>query len=96
MDTIQRINYYEAIFDEALEKVHDLQMAVDAYEAFLPKINELKEYYMGPQWRKDREDDVNGLIPQDLKRGILSEDGIYNMMTDEFELLNRMKEKAQP
>jgi hypothetical protein len=33
-------------------------------------------------WRKDFEDDENGLLPKELKCGVLSEDGIWNMLEE--------------
>ena len=40
----------------------------------------LSDYYESPLWREDFEADEAGLLPADLKRGVLSEDGIYNML----------------
>jgi hypothetical protein len=71
MDAVERIVYYEEICDGAMEKMSNLQKALDEYQKILPKFNELKEYYQSPLWRLEHQDDVNGLIPQDLKRGIL-------------------------
>ena len=34
------------------------------------------------QWRKDFEADEAGKLPQDLKRGVLSEDGLWNLLSD--------------
>jgi ADP-ribosylglycohydrolase len=40
----------------------------------------LAEYYESLLWRKDFEDDEAGLLPSGLKKGVLSEDGIYNLL----------------
>ena len=42
----------------------------------------LMEYYFGPQWRQDYEADEAGLLPPGLKRGILAEDTLYNLLTE--------------
>jgi len=42
----------------------------------------LEAYYNSPQWRKDFEADEAGKLPKDLKRGVLSEDGIYDLLSD--------------
>ena len=42
----------------------------------------LTEYYFGPQWRQDYEADEAGLLPPGLKRGILAEDTLYNLLTE--------------
>ena len=40
----------------------------------------LTEYYEGGQWLKDYEADEEGLIPCDVKRGILAQDALYNFL----------------
>ena len=82
----------EAILDEAKSAVQELNAALEKYAGLQDKIAELIEYYEGPDWRKDFEDDENGKLPADLKRGVLSEDAVYNFLADNQELLHRMKE----
>lgn len=45
-------------------------------------ISILEAYYTSPAWRADFEADEAGLLPSDLKRGVLSEDGIYNLLEE--------------
>ena len=40
----------------------------------------MSDYHGSKQWRKDFEADEQGLYPEDLKRGVLSEDGVYNLL----------------
>ena len=40
----------------------------------------LAEYYGSVEWKQDFADDEAGLLPKDLKRGVLSEDGIWNIL----------------
>ena len=42
----------------------------------------LINYYEGGQWLADFQADEQGMLPHDLKRGILSEDGFYNFLTE--------------
>ena len=42
----------------------------------------LKEYMDSGQWRLDYEADEAGEIPPALKRGVLSQDGLYNLLED--------------
>ncbi len=95
MEQLERIKYYETIFDEIQTKVIGLETALDEFEKVLGEIRELEEYYFGPVWREDRWTDEQGLLPKDLKRGILSEDGIYDLVTDLAELSDRLKEDAR-
>ena len=40
----------------------------------------LSNYLDSEQWRQDFEADEAGLLPEGLKRGVLSEDGLYNLL----------------
>ena len=42
----------------------------------------LQSYYESPLWKQDFLDDEAGLLPRDLPRGVLSEDGLYNLLTE--------------
>ena len=79
---VERIRYYESIYQQVQDALHELEKAMKAVEDLQPKMAELEKYYTGPLWRQDFEADEAGEIPQDLKRGILSEDGIYNLIED--------------
>jgi hypothetical protein len=43
-------------------------------------LEELSDYYGSPAWKRDFAADEAGLLPKDLKRGVLSEDGIYLLL----------------
>ena len=91
-EQIARIRKMERRFNRALAAVKRLTGALDKWEAVQDDIAALEEYYGNGEWRKDFEDDEAGRIPQDLKRGVLSEDGIWNLLTDCKNLKDRMKE----
>jgi hypothetical protein len=40
----------------------------------------LSDYYTSPAWRRDLAADEAGLLPKELIRGVLSEDGIYDLL----------------
>ena len=63
----------------------------DKYEAALEDIKALDAYYSSEEWKQDFADDEAGRLPADLKRGVLSEDGIWNLLSDAKELDNRLK-----
>ena len=77
---IQRIKYYELVLDKLTETVKDLNAAIEAFENAEPMIKELSDYYGSRQWKKDFADDEAGLLPKDLKRGVLSEDAVYDLL----------------
>ena len=82
MDRIQRIQAMEKKLDKAIKAVAALDEALEQFEAASPEIEELIAYYESDLWREDFEADEEGKLPTDLKRGVLSEDGIYNLLTD--------------
>ena len=85
MSQIERIEHFEKIFDESTAAVNNLADALEKYEAVQEKYFELMSYY-GEEWRQDYEDDGAGKIPKDLKRGVLSQDGVYNLLEKNREL----------
>lgn len=92
MEQLKRIQYMEQILDTCTEAVEALSTALDAYEAVQGGFQELSDYYEGPLWRQDLTDDDAGKLPQDLKRGVLSEDAVYDLLMGQKELLEQMEE----
>ena len=90
MDQLERIATMSSYLKSAKEACDELDAAMKAladalekYEQELEHINQLAEYYESSDWLHDFEDDESGLIPEDIDRGALSEDGIYDLLTDQ-------------
>lgn len=92
MNQIENIKYMEQNLDEATAAVKAFAEALDTYAAAQKQIQELDAYYGSEEWRKDYDDDAAGRLPKGLKRGVLSEDEIYNLLADNRELFCRMQE----
>ena len=90
MNQIERITYMENVLDEVTKAVTDLNDSLEKYQALLPKLKELSDYYQR-EWRRDFEDDEAGKLPKDLKRGVLSEDAVYNLLSENQELLKQIE-----
>ena len=90
MDQIERIKKMETILDESQESVNSMHKALDNYEKTQSGLKELKEYYASELWKRDFEDDEDGKLPQDLKRGVLSEDAVYDLLLDNDDLAERI------
>ena len=88
---IARIRQMERRLDKALAAVKRLTAALDKYEAVQEDIAVLDEYYGSELWRQDLADDEAGRLPEGLKRGVLSEDGIWNLLSESKELNERLK-----
>lgn len=86
----QRIYEMEDILDKAMQKMNALEEKMAEYEAFQPEIQKLEAYYISPQWKEDFAADEAGEYPESLKRGVLSEDGIWNVLERNKELLEKM------
>ena len=89
---IERIKLMEQHLDHASQAVMQLSAALDDYVAAQEAISELSAYYGSKDWKQDFADDEQGLLPNDLKRGVLSEDAIWNLLSDCNELNARMQE----
>lgn len=88
---ITRIRQMEWRLDRATAAVKRLSTALDKWEDVQDAIAALDEYYGSDLWRKDFADDEAGRLPSDLKRGVLSEDGIWNLLVDVKELNELLK-----
>lgn len=95
MEQIKRIKAMERSLDRASQAVMKLSAALDDYAAAQTDIRNLEKYYGSDEWRQDFADDEQGLLPQDLKRGVLSEDGIWNVLTDSRELNQRLHDLSK-
>ena len=91
---IARIKRMEDILDKSSRAVQDLKQALDRYAALTEDIRELEQYYTDGQWQKDYADDEAGRLPKDLKRGVLSEDAVYDFLAFRDEMLARMKRNS--
>lgn len=88
----QRIAAMEAAFERTSEAVKALEQALDQYETVKIDIDRLTDYLDSGAWREDFEADEAGLIPKGIKRGVLSEDGLYNLLGDIVEVNEKMQE----
>lgn len=82
MTQIERIERMEKILDSLKEAVAQVNTARSRLRELGPQAMELDDYYGSPEWFDDLNADEQGLLPQDLKRGVLSEDGIYDVLTE--------------
>jgi UDP-N-acetylglucosamine enolpyruvyl transferase len=71
--------FFEKIFDEVRSMSHET--AAFAEETRM-KVRLLDEYYTSGEWQEDYEADEEGLLAADLKRGVLSQDGLYDFLKE--------------
>jgi len=64
-----------------------LQNALEEHAGSLPEdasfaaaLQTLTRYYESGEWLRDYELDEQGLLPKDLKRGVLAQDTVYDLL----------------
>jgi len=92
---IERIARMERLLNASQATVRALEEALDRYEAAGSGMRELFDYYSSAQWMQDFEDDAADRSPSELRRGVLSEDAVYNLIADRRGLRERMLRLTQ-
>ena len=86
---VERIKWMEQRFNHALAAIKD--GSADSLKAIKEDIAELSKYYGSELWKLDLAADEVGNLPLDLKRGVLSEDGIWNLLSEYREIQERKR-----
>ena len=81
-ERIRRITEMESRYDRIRLALQAAGVCPDRLDSIRDDIQALSEYYEGSLWREDFEADEAGLLPPDLKRGVLSEDGVYDLLSE--------------
>ena len=89
---IKRISEMEDRFDKVTSILGELDKVLREYEDVKDDLDSLKDYMGSGKWQEDYEADEAGKVPADLKRGVLSEDGLYNLLHDADVILGRAQE----
>ena len=77
---VERIKWMERRFNKALAAMKDGSAA--SLKAIKEDVAELSKYYSSDLWKQDLAADEAGILPADIERGVLSEDGIWNLLSD--------------
>ncbi len=78
---VRRIRYFEGIFRE-LERLLKQGTPLAEVPGAENRLRQLADYYESEDWKRDFEADEAGLLPAELKRGVLSEDGVYDLLEE--------------
>ena len=87
MEPTERIALQEQRLDRAQATLSALEQAWDNYLAVQDDFAQLDAYLGSPEWLADRKADTKGKLPPKLRRGVLSEDAIWNLLQYRKELL---------
>ena len=77
----ERIEHMEKMFDE-VKNAFENDPNFNKNGTLQKKVSLLTQYMESGQWLRDFELDEKGELPDNLKRGVLSEDGLYNLVCD--------------
>ncbi|MBO4636153.1 MAG: DUF4298 domain-containing protein [Clostridiales bacterium] len=95
MNQIERIESMEKLYDNSRAVIDELSSALAKYASIRKDLLKLEKYYTSDRWLKDYDDMSAGKLPSDLKCGILSEDGIYDLLNDDTDLVKTMLDEAK-
>lgn len=87
-----RVCAMETQYDIARKAIDDLNEALARFRASASSFDCLTKYLQSDLWRCDFEADEAGKLPPDLKRGVLSEDRLYDLLTDYRRLAALLKD----
>ena len=79
-DAIDRVCQMEQYFDILQKVADDNPDALREDASVREMLRILLQYYESGQWLQDYELDEKGLLPRDLKRGVLAQDSVYDFL----------------
>lgn len=79
---IDRVRQMEQYIDEVAEILESNPKEFKNNGEIRQKVEILTNYMDSGQWLADYEADECGELPRGLKRGVLSEDGLYNLISE--------------
>lgn len=91
---IEKITAMEEILDKHNLKISKLKEALEDFMESQKQFDKLVNYYLSQQYELDYESFENGKFPEDLKCGVLSQDAVFNLLTDNFNIAIEMLEAA--
>ena len=89
MNQLERIQTMESILDQSTKIIKQLNQLLDQFEDNQADMKKLIDYYESDLFLCDFNDDETGKIPA-IKKGVLSEDAVYNLLYTHRELLLRL------
>ena len=88
---VKRIQEMEEILDHANKVIAEIESKISELESIQPDIQKLEKYYTGKDWKSDFRLDEEGRLPAELKRGVLSEDAVYDLLERNRELREQLE-----
>ena len=83
-ESVQRIREMERRFDAVQAAVMQERNSALWDPSVMEMLQALTQYYESGQWLEDYERDERGEFPAELKRGVLSQDALYDLLCSEI------------
>ena len=87
---LENITKMENILNRTDDLISEMENLLERWDQNQQDFSELMNYYSSEERGNDLEDDRLEIIPQDLPRGVLSEDAIFNTYGNRKDLLIKM------
>jgi len=78
----ERVARMQAHLDALQQAIRAGENWVQTDSALAQRLQELTDYFENGAWLEDFERDERGELPADLKRGVLSEDAVYDLLSE--------------
>ncbi len=89
---VDNIRAMERVLNEGTAAMGEALRGLEKLSALETDLQELFAYYGSPAWFADRDRDSRGELPQTLPRGVLTEDAVYDLLTDLMRLRTQTQE----
>ena len=82
---LERIAHYEQLMEELAENMEDLEELLETLQETQQTATALSKYYSSSDWTLDKDFSESEYFPERQTSGVLSEDGLYNLLGDYYE-----------
>ena len=78
----ERVAFMSNAYNKLRKLVTELAEKAEELDALIPEVEKLQEYQESGKWQQDFEADERGEVSLEVNRSVLSEDGLYDLLSD--------------
>lgn len=94
MDPVKRISEMEKILNDHNDLIEELRASIEKFADHQDEYMKLSNYYSSQEYFDDLERYDKGELPEDLACGVLSEDAVFDLFGENFNVAIEMLELA--
>ena len=91
-ESVERIRAMEKRMRRAAKVAKSMEYALDEWDLMNSDLKVLNKYLGSEEWKADVKADEAGLLPTKMHRGVLSQDGIWDLLVDQRVMMQRLFE----